>query len=195
MKPYQEFLSYLMGEVANGSIYVLGGQGQQGSAITDNWIATREHGDEKNIARDKALRDRNRSLGYGSTMRAFDCSGLGMYWLQNVRKIFSSDMTANGMKGKCVMVSQADIKPGDWCFKVSSGRATHIAFYIGDGMVIEARGRDYGVVVSHMSDRFNAFGRLSIWKEDIEQSEPSDIERDMTNIYNISKKYIGGDIK
>ena len=191
MKPFQEFIDYLYKEVANGSIYVLGGQGQTLSRITESWLETREHGDTKNIARVKALLESRKKLGYGSTLKAFDCYGLGMYWLQNVKKIFPSDMTANGMCGKCEPIGKDELLPGDWCFVVNNGRATHIAFYVGSGLVVEARGRDYGVVISHLTSRFNAYGRPRIWATDIE-SQDSELMSDMLKVYDISKKY-GGD--
>ena len=111
---------------------------------------------------------------------AFDCSGLGMYWLQNVKKLFDSDMTANGMKGKCVKLSKSEIKRGDWVFIVDgSGHASHIGYVVDDNLnVIESRGRDYGVCKSGLSSRWNYYGRPKIFKGEIENTGGDDMVYD-----------------
>lgn len=186
---FTDFINYLHEEVANGSIYVLGAQGQQGNAITDEFIKIREHGDAENIARCKATRDNRIKLGYGKTMRAFDCSGLGMYFLQNVAYIFTSDMTANGMKNRCKPVTKNKLLKGDWVFKVdNTGKATHIGYYIGNDLLIEARGRDYGVIISRLDNRFNWYGRPEFWADDIESAR--NVFDDMSEIYRISSHYM-----
>ena len=50
----EEFIAYLEDETARGSIYVLGAQGQR-APFSEAWLKEREHGDETNINRDKAL--------------------------------------------------------------------------------------------------------------------------------------------
>ncbi len=77
------FLDYLEEQVRNHSIYVWGAQGQQGSAITEKWIKRRETSDT-NYQRAVAFWKKQCEAGYGDVLRAFDCSGLGMYYLQNV---------------------------------------------------------------------------------------------------------------
>ena len=94
----EEFIAYLEDETARGSIYVLGAQGQR-APFSEAWLKEREHGDETNINRDKALLEKRVKDGYKLTdIGAFDCSGLGMYWLQNVKKLYPGDLNANGMK-------------------------------------------------------------------------------------------------
>lgn len=44
-----EFMNYLQQEVDNHSIYVIGGQGQRGKAVTEAWINSREQ--DKNNAK------------------------------------------------------------------------------------------------------------------------------------------------
>lgn len=181
-----EFINYLLEQVANHSIYVRGGQGQ--NDITDDFINTREYGDETNIKRVKALRDNYYKLGYKNVMRAFDCSGLGMYWLQNIKNIYA-DMTANGMMGKCNIISRESVKRGDWVFITDkSGRATHIGFMINDTMLIEARGRDYGVIISILDDRFNKYGRPKVFENEIENQNNKAME-DMQTLCSIINKY------
>ena len=92
------FLDYLEEQVANHSIYVWGAQGQQGSAITEKCIKRRETS-ETNYQRAIAFWKKQCEAGYGDVLRAFDCSGLGMYWLQNVSGILKYDHNAHGLYG------------------------------------------------------------------------------------------------
>ena len=162
------FLDYLHEQVANHSIYVWGAQGQQGPAITEAWIKRRETSDA-NYKRAVAFWRKQCDAGYGDALRAFDCSGLGMFWLQNVSGILKSDCNAHGLYGKCKKITKANLRVGDFVFKInSSGRATHIGYVADtDINVIEALGRDYGVVKRPLSKgSWNGFGRPPFWTED-----------------------------
>lgn len=162
------FLDYLNEQVKNHSIYVWGAQGQQGAAITEAWIKRRETSDA-NYKRAVAFWKKQCEAGYGDILRAFDCSGLGMYWLQNVSKILKYDHNAHGLYSKCKKIAKADLRVGDFVFKISSetGRATHIGYVVdNDKNVIEAFGRDYGVVKRPLSKgSWNGFGRPPFWTE------------------------------
>ena len=162
------FLDYLHEQVKNYSIYVWGAQGQQGSAITEAWIKRRETSDT-NYKRVVAFWKKQCDAGYGDVLRAFDCSGLGMFWLQNVSGILKSDCNAHGLYGKCKKLKKADLRVGDFVFKINSiGRATHIG-YVADTEinVIEALGRDAGVVKRSLSKgNWNGFGRPPFWTEE-----------------------------
>ena len=81
-----EFISYLQEQVNNHSIYVWGAQGQTG--ITEDWIRKKETS-KANGDRAVAYWKKQVNAGYGKTLRAFDCSGLGMYFLQNLSGICS----------------------------------------------------------------------------------------------------------
>lgn len=172
MTVLNEFIDYLEKEVKNHSIYVIGAQGQHGKEVTEAWIRKRET-DKRNADRAVAFWKKQCSAGYGDVLGAFDCSGLGMYWLQNVKKIFASDMTANGMKGKCERLTKSELKRGDWVFVVDgSGHASHIGYVVDDDLnIIESRGRDYGVCKSKLSIRWNYFGRPKIFKDEIEGTD------------------------
>ena len=77
---------------------------------------------------------------------AYDCSGLGMYWLQNVKGIYKSDMNANSMMHQCVDLDTPEPPElGWWCFKMTNGRATHIGYMVDDEHVVQAEGRRFGV--------------------------------------------------
>lgn len=97
---------------------------------------------------------------------AYDCSGLGMYWLQNVEGIYANDKNANGMMGECTLY-QNDPKRGWWVFMVNAnGRATHIGYMVDNTHVIEAKGRKYGVVIHEWkkSQGWKKWGIPKIWE-------------------------------
>lgn len=151
-----------------GSIYVWGGQGEE--RPTDAWIKARETS-ANNAKRDIALRDKRYKQGY-KDLRAFDCSGLGIYILQKYGEI-KNDMSAQGIYTKCKVVKKTDLKAGDFVFRVytsgtNKGKAHHIGYVISENKVIHAKGRDVGVVEETLNQNgenyWNAFGR-STWVE------------------------------
>ena len=176
----KDFIAYLEEQVANHSIYVWGGQGQDQRTISESWIRSRE---TSRANADKAIGFWRKQVaaGYGEALRAFDCSGLGMYYLQNLTGLSGSDMTANGMKGKCTLLDKSALKKGDWVFRVyksgdRKGRAYHIGYVVDDDLkVIEARGRAYGVVKRSLnaggSGYWNRFGRPLYFKAEIEAAQ------------------------
>lgn len=159
----EQFINYLEQQVKNKSIYVWGAQGQQ--KITKEWIRSRETS-KVNADRAIALFELRLSQGYGDVMRAFDCSGLGMYYLQNLKGIIRRDLTAAGMRNECDEITRSQLRKGDWVFRVnkSSLRTYHIGYVVDDSLhVIEAKGRADGVVRRTLnassSTYWNAFGR------------------------------------
>lgn len=168
MSLLDDFIAYLHSEVENHSIYVWGGQGKRGGEVTKEWIEKRES-DPRNAQRAIKYWKKQCESGYGDRLGAFDCSGLGMYFLQNVKGVYACDLNANSMKGKCRQITRNELKRGDWVFMLSGARATHIGYVVDDLYVIEARGRDHGVCISHVDSRpWQFFGRPEIFKEEIE---------------------------
>lgn len=168
------FIEYLDEQYKNGCIYVWGAQGE--SDISENWIKKKETSTE-NANRAVKLWKKRVNAGY-KNIRAFDCSGLGMFYLQNITGAYSGDANANTlMNDKCNKITKRSaLKKGDWVFRVnSSGRAYHIGYIVTDDLqVIEAKGRDDGVVKRGIdasgSSYWNAYGRPKIF----------DIEADWT---------------
>lgn len=90
-----------------------------------------------------------------------DCSGL----LKAARRALDgvwADVSAQGAYDQCMHVrgpiAQMPAKPGCFVFMygVSAAgvrRMTHVGLYIGNGEVIEARGVDYGIVITKLSER------------------------------------------
>ena len=155
------FIAYLKGEVANGSIYVWGAQGEK--EITEGWIQRRETS-KANAARAIALWHKRLAAGY-KNIRAFDCSGLIVYYL-NREGLYKYDMSANGLYGKSVKLKREELRPGDLVFRHNGLKAYHVGVYVGDGKVIEAKGRDDGVVMRDINASgtgyWNRYGRLGV---------------------------------
>lgn len=170
-----EFITYLKQQASNGCIYVWGAQGE--SDISESWIKKKETS-TTNANRAITLWKKRKKQGY-KNIRAFDCSGLGMYYLQK-NGVYSHDMTANDMMGECKAISRKELKTGDWVFRVykngaKKGRAYHIGYVVSDALdVVEAKGRDDGVVMRSLnasgSGYWNAYGRPKVF----------DIEADWT---------------
>ena len=172
-----EFITYLNEQVKNMSIYVWGAQGQKYPVLNEQWIKSKESG----VHRTNALRMYRKAVaaGHEKDCRAFDCSGLGMFWLQNTKGIYKSDMTANGMKGKCKAISKSQLKRGDWVFRTyktgsNKGRAYHIGYVVDEALnVIEAKGRAYGVIKRKFDGSYwNTYGRPEVFKAEID-NEPT----------------------
>ena len=173
MKSLNSFIEHLEEEARNHSIYVWGAQGQDHTVISEAWIKKVET-NEKNAARAIAYWKKQVAAGFGDVLKAFDCSGLGMAFLQNEAGIVKSDMTANGMMGKCEIITKEEVRRGCWVFKVNStGKATHIGYVVDDALnVIEAKGRDYGVVKSPMKG-WNAYGIPKFFADEIKGAAAS----------------------
>ncbi len=80
-----------------------------------------------------------------TVLYAYDCSGLGCYWLCNLTHLYKCDVNANTMMGRCVLKEEPP-RRGWWVFRLSGKRASHIGYMIDDHYLVEAKGRKYGVV-------------------------------------------------
>jgi len=170
-KLLKNFISYLLAQVANHSIYVWSGQGQDHTVISEAWIKNRETS-TANAKRAIAYWLAQVAAGYGDRLRAFDCSGLGVYWLL-ANGIIDRDRTAEDLRQLCDKVSVA--KPGDFVFRLrSNGTAKHIGYVVDDALnVIEAKGRDDGVCMTDdlakNTGYWDEIGRPRFWSTDWEQ--------------------------
>ena len=77
---------------------------------------------------------------------AYDCSGLGCYWLYNLKHLIPTDMTAQRMTSECI-ITNGDVHRGYWVFRFNTAgtKISHIGYMIDDNFLIEAKGRRYGV--------------------------------------------------
>lgn len=193
----KEFIDYLEDKQGK-AIYVWGGQGQIAS---ETWI--RQHETSRaNANRAIALYQKRKEQGY-SNIEAYDCSGLGMHFLHDIKYIYSFDMSANSMMKKCLRIVSSELKKGDWVFRtyksgIKTGEAYHVGYIVSDTLdVIESKGRDDGVVRCPLSasgmSYWNAFGRPQCFKDDIESGDVIAFSRLLKNT---GKPYMSGlDIK
>lgn len=136
-----DYNAYLCEQV--GQPYVLGGQHTK--LTPDNYVAVITKREPDETHREDAIAFCKRLFDAGATvLYAYDCSGLGMYFLQNVKHVYDHDMNANRMMQECDVASEP--KCGYWLFRLNDGRATHIGYMVSDTEVIHAKGRVYGVV-------------------------------------------------
>lgn len=168
-----EFIAYLKEQI--GQPYVWGGQHTE--LTPDNYISvitkkeTSEKYRELAIEYCESLWEDGWEVAY-----AYDCSGLGMYFLQNLKHIYSKDMSANSMMGCCEIREDAP-KCGWWVFRCdSSGKATHIGYMVDDEHLIEAKGRSYGVVKTDFNSKdWSKWGIPKCFKDEIDpEPEPPD---------------------
>lgn len=161
-------------------IYVSGGQGEQSPKLCDKWIARMEQ-DEGNRARAlDAYHKAQKNLKPGQTIKAFDCSGLIMYFLQNQKGI-SDDRTARGIYSTlCTPINREMLYTGDLVFRADkTGKIVHcgIVCAVNDQYadILESKGRDYGVVLSYFNIgngyEWNRFGRLKCLETDIYKTQ------------------------
>lgn len=80
-----------------------------------------------------------------AVLYAYDCSGLGCWWLCNLTHLYRCDVNANTMMNRCELREEPP-KRGWWVFRLDGKRASHIGYMIDDEWLIEAKGRRYGVV-------------------------------------------------
>jgi cell wall-associated NlpC family hydrolase len=147
----KEFLAYLESHV--GDAYVWGAQGERvdNRADLEKWVRRKE----------TSRREADRALAYikkatKTPLYAFDCSGLITHWLRDIKGLIDGDTNAQGLYKQCEQRGKLGawrMEPGGLVFRYSAAKAKmgHVGVYIGDGMVIEAKGRDYGVVNLHLS--------------------------------------------
>ena len=103
---------------------------------------------------------------------AFDCSGLLGACL-NVNGNPGFDDTADGYRNRCISIGENQLQPGDLTFEMSGSRATHVGIFIGGGKVIEARGRNYGVVETDLGSRnWSRYGRPDFMYSDEKAPQP-----------------------
>lgn len=163
MTDINEFIQYLTDQI--GQPYVWGAQGTELTRADYKRIIDRREEKEANRKAAKKFCEKKFAEGH-SVLRAYDCSGLGMFWLQNIKHIFGYDMSANGMLNTCEQVSTA--KRGYWVFHWNGTKATHIGYMVSDEEVIHAKGRAYGVVKEKFKKgtQWNRIGKPRCFKFD-----------------------------
>lgn len=141
MVSVSEFNKYLIEQV--GQPYVWGGQ--HTFLTPENYVDVITRKESNLVYRETAIHYCAKLFNAGaSVLYGYDCSGLGMFYLQNYTHVLPHDLSANGMMGLCKIVSSP--KKGYWVFRLKKGEASHIGYMISDTEVVHAKGRAYGVV-------------------------------------------------
>lgn len=167
-----EWLDYLEAQIGRG-VYVYGAQGQRATEVGDvgAWIDRRSTSESTAKKAQKYYRQKASEIG-AENIRFFDCSGLAMYFFQNLKGISKNDASANTLWLGCKQIHKADLKPGDFVFIDTDGRKTHIGYVARDGQIIEARASGYGVEVYPQQSRpWTHFGRHKWLRDEIEGNE------------------------
>ena len=172
-------------------IYVSGGQGETEPKLCESWITRMEQDITNRMRALNFYHNAQKKLKSGQIIRAFDCSGLIMYFLQN-RKGISDDRTAHGIYTTlCNPIQPEILYPGYLVFRTnSSGRIVHFGIVVkvddnfakgtGHASILESRGRDYGVCLTSYrrdSDRWMRFGRLKCLESDIYKAQICDCSK------------------
>lgn len=164
-----EFILYLESQITEP--YVWGGQHTR--LTPDNYVSVITKMEKDATNRATAIDYCKKQFQAGKTeLFAYDCSGLGMYWLYNIKRIFDHDMTADSMMRKCEIVSEP--KRGYWVFRTADdGHATHIGYMVSDTELVEAKGRKYGVVrTEYKPSAWNRIGKPKCFDFDPDPPEP-----------------------
>ena len=169
MSVRQKFIDYLHAQV--GCIYVWGAQGERD--ITEAWIRKKETSDT-NAKRAISLWKKRLAQGM-ENIAAYDCSGLIMRFLID-EGLYKSDMSSRGLYSAAQKLDRrTELMPGDLVFRHNGQRIHHVGVFVGNGMVIESKGRDDGVVLRLMDasgkSYWNRYGRLSVITDDESRPE------------------------
>lgn len=148
-------------QVKYHSIYLWSAQGQHVRSLTSGRIRKMETSGANAARVFRRIADIMAQGYYTSHTRAFDCSGL-ICWLLVLCGVESKgfDLTAAGLLKHYNIITITDIVAGDLLYKVDdTGHAYHVGLYLGNGMLIEAKGRDTGVVISTLNSSWNDANR------------------------------------
>lgn len=152
-----DFIAYLYKQL--GNIYCWGGNGEN---ATDYAIDVMENS-SANKRRTKAFLAKQKKAGV-QNIKMYDCSGLISRWLQD-HGMAKSKRNCNHLWSMSTKITRAELQPCDLLFRGTDSDKSHVGVYVGNGMVIESKGRDYGVVIRPIdvtAGYWKYFGRLKM---------------------------------
>lgn len=159
MSKLDKALYFARKQVEHSSPYVWGGQGEKLAKLTAPRLAQMETSAD-NAARVIKFIYNHLKL-FDKHTKIFDCSGLiccALIYAGVLPK--GSDYTAAGLYDKFNKIMFAARRAGDLIYKLdSSGNVTHVGICISDSEVIEAKGRDYGCIISQIGDSWTRANR------------------------------------
>ena len=169
-KNVNAFIEYLKAQV--GEPYLWGGQHTRLTPENYKAVIERRESDPKHRAEAMTFCEKKFRAG-ATVLYAYDCSGLGCYWLCNLAHLYKCDVNANTMMGRCMLKDEPP-KRGWWVFRLSGQRASHIGYMIDDEYLIEAKGRKYGVVKTKFRVKdWACWGIPKVFEEELKpQPEP-----------------------
>lgn len=136
-----DFNAYLNEQI--GQPYLWGGQHTR--LTPKNYVAVIEKKETSAENAENAIAYCKSKFDEGAMeLFAYDCSGLGMFYLEDVTHVFDHDLNANRMMQNCEQTNE--VKCGYWLFRLNDGRATHIGYMVSDTECIHAAGRKLGVI-------------------------------------------------
>lgn len=173
-----EFIAYLIAQL--GEPYVWGGQ--HTLLTPENYVRTinrMESGQgsypDGTTYAQAAIDYCTRKFNQGATeLYAYDCSGLGTYWLYNLQHLIPSDLNSDRMMQRTTIKPESP-KKGWWVFKVGSdGKAYHIGYMIDNNYLIQAKGRKFGVVKTKFkASEWNKWGIPNVFQNELEPAQQS----------------------
>ena len=145
-----------------GQLYVWGGDGDR--EITEAVIRKMEN----------STRNADRTVAYWKQMiadgiidiKGYDCSGLISRFLED-KDIVVGKRNANHLWNMCTPIDKSELREGDLLFRQTEGDNYHVGYYVGGGRVIEAKGRDDGVVIRGVNAQlgyWTHYGRLKVFE-------------------------------
>jgi hypothetical protein len=159
-----EFILYLTEQLRQP--YLWGGQHTRLTPLNYKAVIARRESKPENRRAAEAYCEKMFEEGY-TELFAYDCSGLGVYWLVDLKHLWKSDVNANTMMVRCELRTDLP-KRGWWVFRLTGNRATHIGYMVDDEYLIEAKGRDYGVVKTKFRAKdWGCWGIPNVFKDEI----------------------------
>lgn len=174
MAKRSELVNMAKEAAANNGVYIGTGNGEKLLDLTIRDIYNMEKAYGRSTWRNDIKRDLafiGKLIAGGADMKdaiAGDCSGSLVAFLRALGLIKpTSDYRARDFqKSLTSPVKLTDLKPADLVFDKKE-EATHVGVYLGDGLVFESRGRDYGMVITKLSERpWKVGGAFSWWEDD-----------------------------
>lgn len=153
-----EFVNFLLSR--RGCGYAFGSYGQMCTPSLIAGLKTKNPQESSNL---------DISLSKWNGRYVCDCSGL-IKWFLLKKGVTRCDTNANGMyrywcSETSTQMPRAGYLPGPGytvVFRISGGKAVHIGIYIGHNKIIEAKGCQYGVVVTEYNPNdWHAWGMLA----------------------------------
>lgn len=178
------FITWLRSKVGKGYVY-----GAYGQIITIDFLKQmdRMYGQVMGAGYFQRLGDYTKGrCARWLNKNAYDCSGLikaGRKDLTGVWQDFSAQGTYDSCANKGAL--PAILTPGNavFMYQKDKGRIVHTGVYIGNGQVVEARGVDYGVVITQLANRsWTHWGALKWLTYDLSDKQKVDLSGHVTDV-------------